>query len=72
MGPGNKVVIVNASPEFVRDIMPYFSNSIMVVVAVTMIVVTNNFYMPIFFVFLISPTLNYFGKGDYKNLSTKS
>jgi len=72
MAPGGKVLIVRTEPEFKRDILPYFSNSITVLVGVMMIVVTNKFYMPMFFVCLISPLINAFGVGDNKNLSAKS
>jgi hypothetical protein len=35
--------------------MPYFSSTIMVLIAVIMLITTNNFYMPMFFVYLVSP-----------------
>jgi len=55
MAPGGKVLIVRTEPNFKRDIMPYFSNSIMAFVGVIMMITTNNFYMPMFFVYLVSP-----------------
>lgn len=44
----------------------------MVFIAVIILITTNNFYLPMFFVYLISPIQNYFGQGDNKNLSLKS
>ena len=55
LAPGGKVLIVRTEPEFKRDILPMFSGSIMIVVAVIMIIKTNNFYLPMFFVYLVSP-----------------
>merc|ERR1719263_170215 len=52
--------------------MPYFYNSIMLLIAIVMVIVTGKVYLPMFFVFLISPIQNYFGKGDNKNISPKS
>jgi len=70
--PGGKVLIVRTEPEFARDILPYFSNTIMVFIALVMLITSNKVYMPMFFVYLISPIQNYFGVGDNKNLSVKS
>lgn len=72
LAPGGKVVIVSGQPQFLRDIAPYFSNSIMVLLAMILIITTNKFYLPMFFVYLISPIQNYFGVGDNKNVSIKS
>ena len=72
LAPGGKVFIVRTQPEFIRDIAPFFSNSIMMFIAMVMILTSNKFYMPVFFVYLISPTVNYFGQGDFKNISVNS
>ena len=69
---GGKVLIVRTDPEFVRDIAPYFANSIMVFVALVMVMTTNRFYLPVFFVFIVSPIQNKCSVGDNKNLSVKS
>ena len=69
LAPGGKVLIVRTEPEFKRDIIPMFSGSIMIIVAVIMIITTNRFYFPIFFVFSVSPIVNYVGQGDNKNIS---
>ena len=44
----------------------------MMFIAMVMILTSNKFYMPVFFVYLISPTVNYFGQGDFKNISVNS
>jgi len=44
----------------------------MILIGVIAIITTNNFYIPMFFVYLISPIQNYFGVGDNKNISLKS
>jgi hypothetical protein len=58
LAPGGKVLIVRTQPDFMRDIAPFFSNSIMVLVAVIMVITSNKFYMPVFFAYLISPIQN--------------
>ena len=55
LAPGGKVLIVRTEPEFRRDIAPFFSGPIMIISAVLMIIITNKFYLPVFFVYLISP-----------------
>jgi hypothetical protein len=63
---------VRTEPEFRRDILPFFSNSILIVVLVVSVIITNKFYMPFFIISIASPAQNYFGNPDKKNLSTKS
>ena len=72
LAPGGKVLIVRTEPEFTRDILPYFMNSMMVFIALIMLITCNKVWMPMFFIYLISPIQNYFGVGDNKNLSIKS
>ena len=55
LAPGGKVLIVRTQPEFLRDVWPYFLNSIMVLIAVIIMIVTNKFYLPIFIVYFLSP-----------------
>ena len=55
LATGGKVLIVRAEPEILRDIMPYFSNTIMVFIALVMLISSGKVYMPMFFVYLISP-----------------
>ena len=55
LAPGGKVLIVRTEPEFKRDILPMFYGSIVIVIAVVMIITSNKFYLPIFFVYLVSP-----------------
>jgi len=72
LATGGKVLIVRDEPDFRRHILPYFSNTIMVVICLVILMTTGKFWLPFFVIFLISPAQNYFGEGDNKNLSTKS
>jgi len=72
LATGGKVMIVRTQPEIVRDILPYFSSTIMVIVAISILMTSGKFYLPFFVMYLYSPIVNHFGKGDYKNLSPKS
>ena len=69
---GGKVLIVRTEPEFIRDIAPYFTNSIMVFITLMIFFTTNKYYLPIFLVFIFSPIDSFLGEGDFKNLSPKS
>lgn len=52
---GGKCIIVSAEPEIVRDILPYFSNSIMVLIGIIVLNITNKAYMPMFLIYMVSP-----------------
>ena len=55
LGTGGKVLIVRTEPEFARDILPYFSNTMMVLVALVMLNTTGRVYLPTFSILLVSP-----------------
>ena len=67
-----KVVTVNASPEFLRDICPYFQGTYMMIATLIIIIYTENFFFPIWLVFLTSPMVNFATVGDNINLTPKS
>ena len=55
LATGGKCIIVSGEPEIVRDILPYFSNSIMVLIGIILLNITNKVYMPMFLIYLVSP-----------------
>jgi len=58
-GIGGKVVIVQKSPEFMRDIAPYFAPSFIIIFAHVVYVYTNNLLLPIWLMYLACPIVNF-------------
>ena len=59
IGIGGKVVIVQKTPEFMRDIAPYFAPSFIIIFAHIVYVYTNNLLLPIWLMYLACPIVNF-------------
>lgn len=59
-GIGGKVLIVQKTPEFMRDVAPYFAPSIVLVFAHICYAYTGNLVFPIWLMFLLCPICNFF------------
>ena len=57
-GVGGQVVIVQKSPEFMRDIAPYFAPSFIIIFAHIVYVYTGNLLLPIWLMYLACPIVN--------------
>lgn len=58
-GVGGKVEIVQkSSPEFMRDIAPYFAPSFIIIAAHLVYVYTGNLLLPIWLMYLACPIVN--------------
>ena len=71
-GVGGQVVIVQKSPEFMRDIAPYFAPSFIIIAAHFIYVYTGNLLLPIWMMYLACPISNWIAQEDNQNLSQKS
>ena len=64
-----QVWTVTKSPELFRDVMPYFQLTYILVGTIAMLLWTENFFLPLWLFFLVSPLGNVIGVGDNQNLS---
>ena len=58
-GIGGRVIIVQKTPEFMRDIAPYFAPSFIIVFAHIVNVYTGNLLLPIWLMYLACPIVNF-------------
>ena len=70
-GIGGKVLIVQKSPEFMRDVAPYFAPSFIIVFAHICYAYTGNLVFPIWLMYLACPICNFFLPEDNQNLTQK-
>jgi hypothetical protein len=54
-GIGGKVYIVQKTPEFIRDIAPYFAPSFTIVFAHIVYIYTGNLLLPIWLMYMACP-----------------
>jgi hypothetical protein len=54
-GIGGQVLIVQKTPEFMRDIAPYFAPSVIIVFAHLVNIYTGNLLLPIWLMYLACP-----------------
>ncbi len=66
---GGKVLIVLTTPEFMRDIAPYFAPSFIIVFAHIVYVYTGNLLLPIWLMYLACPIVNFIAQDDNQNLA---
>ncbi len=64
-----QVLIVQKTPEFMRDIAPYFAPSFIIVFAHLIYMYTGNLLLPIWLMYLVTPISNYIAPEDNQNLS---
>ena len=70
-GIGGKVLIVHKTPEFMRDIAPYFAPSFVLVFAHIIYMYTGNLLLPVWLLFLACPIANHIAPEDNTNLAQK-
>lgn len=68
-GIGGKVVIVQKTPEFMRDIAPYFAPSFIIIFAHIVYGYTGNLLLPIWLMYLACPIVNFVAQEDNQNLA---
>ena len=59
-----EVWTVTKSPELVRDVMPYFQLTYILVGTIALLLWTENFFLPLWLFFLLTPLGNVMGVGD--------
>ena len=65
------VFIVNKEVQFFRDVAPYFTATIVLIVAHILYLYTGNLLLPVWLLYLITPINGLIGEGDNTNLSPK-
>ena len=71
VGVGGNVLIVQKDAEWMRDLFPYFSSSIVLVLAHILYMYTGNMMFPIWLMYLATPLNGLIGSEDNTNLSAK-
>lgn len=64
-----QVLIVQKTPEFMRDIAPYFAPSFIIIFAHFVYVYTGNLLLPIWLMYLVTPISNFITPEDNQNLT---
>mgnify|MGYP001030670827 FL=1 len=66
-----QVLIVQKTPEFMRDIAPYFAPSFIIIFAHFIYAYTGNLLLPIWLMYLVTPIGNFIAPEDNQNLTQK-
>ena len=69
---GGLVLIVSKTPQFIRDVCPYFQTTGILVFAHLTYIYTGNLCLCTWFLYLACPISNFVSEGDNTNLSIKS
>lgn len=64
-----QVLIVQKTPDFMRDIAPYFAPSLIIMFAHVIYAYTGNLLLPIWLMYLVTPISNFIAPEDNQNLS---
>jgi len=70
-GIGGKVLIVHKTPEFMRDIAPYFAPTFVLFFSHFVYMYTGNLLLPVWIMFLACPICNFLLPEDNQNLAQK-
>jgi hypothetical protein len=69
---GGQVLIVSKTPQFIRDVCPYFQTTGILVSAHFIYMYTGNLCLSTWLLYMACPISNFIGEGDNTNLSIKS
>jgi len=66
---GGMVYIVQKEVQFLRDVAPYFTPTLVLIFAHILYLYTGNLVLPVWLMYLVTPINGFISEGDNTNLS---